>query len=130
MGDSNPRPLTPEATETKNKPVFTSYFGLPLVQPHRTNNILERPFRDLSRRYRKKSGLNCWQRTIKAMPVDTPLVKNLENEQYLPVLLDGKSSLDERFAEIDANEVRIKVFKLKNESDLVSPKNEKIHQNI
>jgi len=64
------------------------------------------------------------------MPVDTPLVKNLENEQYLPVLLDGKSSLDERFAEIDANEVRIKVFKLKNESDLVSPKNEKIHQNI
>ncbi len=56
------------------------------------------------------------------MPVDTPLVKNLENEQYLPVLLDGKSSLDERFAEIDANEVRIKVFKLKNESDLVSPK--------
>lgn len=97
-----------------------------IIQPQRTNNILERLFRDLSRRYRKKSGLNCRERTIKAMLADTPLVKNLENEQYLSVLLDAKSSLEERFAEIDANEVRAKILKLKNESDLVSSKMKKL----
>jgi hypothetical protein len=43
--------------------------------------ILEQLFRDLSRRYRKKSGLNCREKTIKAMLADTPLVNTLENEK-------------------------------------------------
>lgn len=36
------------------------------------------------------------------MIADTPLVKNLENQQYLEILLNGKSHLEERFAEMDA----------------------------
>ena len=97
-----------------------------IIQPQRTNNILERFFRELSRRYRKKSGLNCRERTFKTMLADTPLVKNLENEQYLSVLLDGKSYLEERFAEIDAKEVRNQVIKLKKESEMLSPKIRKL----
>jgi len=100
--------------------------GTIVVQPQRTNNIVEQLFRDLSRRYRKKSGLNCRERTINAMLADTPLVKNLENENYLSILLDGKSSLEERFAEIDANDVRLQMLKLQNGSVLVSSKMKKL----
>ena len=53
-------------------------------------------------------------------------VKNLENEKYLSVLLDGKSSLEELFAEIDATEVRYQILKLKDESDLLSPTMKKL----
>ena len=108
----------PIVVKTKSGPI--------IIQPQRTNNILEQLFRDMSRRYRKKSGLNCRERTIKAMLADTPLVKNLENEKYLAVLLDGKSSLEERFAEIDAKEVRNQILKLRDESDLLSPKMKKL----
>jgi hypothetical protein len=100
--------------------------GTIVVQPQRTNNIVEQLFRDLSRRYRKKSGLNCREKTINAMLADTPLVKNLENENYLSILLAGKSSLEERFAEIDANEVRDWMLKLQNESVPVSSKMKKL----
>ena len=60
------------------------------------------------------------------MLADTPLVKNLENENYFSVLLDGKGSLDERFAEIDANEVRDWMLKLQNDSVPVSSKMKKL----
>jgi hypothetical protein len=100
--------------------------GTIVVQPQRTNNVVEHLFRDLSRRYRKKSGLNCRERTINAMLADTPLVKNLENENYLSILLAGNRSLEERFAEIDANEVRLQMLKLQNESGPVSSKMNKL----
>jgi hypothetical protein len=100
--------------------------GTLVVQPQRTNNIVEQLFRDLSRRYRKKSGLNCRERTINAMLADTPLVKNLENQNYLSILLNGKSSLEERFAEIDANDVRDRMLKIQGESVVVSSKMKKL----
>ena len=40
------------------------------------------------------------------MLANTPLVKNLKNPEYMRILLDGKSSLEELFADIDAKEVR------------------------
>ncbi len=40
------------------------------------------------------------------MMANTPLVKNLQNNEYMKVLLKEKSSLEELFAEIDATEVR------------------------
>jgi hypothetical protein len=40
------------------------------------------------------------------MLADTPLVKNLQNESYMKILLDGKPNLDARFAEIDIASVR------------------------
>jgi hypothetical protein len=76
------------------------------IQPHRTNNILERFFRDLKRGYRRKTGNASMGKTLKAMIADTPLVKNLENPLYMDVLLTGKPTLQERFAQIDIETVR------------------------
>ena len=43
---------------------------------------------------------------------DTPLVKNLDNKDYMDILLDGKDSLEERFAEIDTKLVREELLKV------------------
>ncbi len=40
------------------------------------------------------------------MLANTPLVKNLQNDEYMKILLNDKSSLEELFAEIDVTEVR------------------------
>ena len=88
----------PIIVETRN--------GKIAIQPQRTNNILERFFRGLKRDSRKKSGSISVGKTLKAMLADAPLVKNLENPQYLKIILNGKASLEERFAEIDTKIVR------------------------
>jgi len=40
------------------------------------------------------------------MFAQTPLVKNLDNPQYMNVILNGKATLPERFSEIDIVKVR------------------------
>jgi hypothetical protein len=80
--------------------------GKVIIQPQRTNNIMERFFRDFKTGCRRKSGHNGMNRTFQAMLADTPLVKNLQNESYLKILLDGKPTLEARFAEIDVDLVR------------------------
>jgi hypothetical protein len=77
-----------------------------LVQPQRTNNILERFFRDVKRMYRSKAGTKSLNKVIKAMLADTPLVKNLSNPEYVKIILNGHDTLEERFAEIDEKLVR------------------------
>ena len=77
-----------------------------LIQPQRTNNILERFFRDLKRMYRSKSGTQSLNKVIKAMIADTPLVKNLYNPEYVEIILNGHSNLEDRFAELDEKLVR------------------------
>jgi hypothetical protein len=77
-----------------------------LIQPQRTNNILERFFRDVKRMYRSKAGTQSLNKVIKAMLADTPLVKNLSNPQYVKVILNGHNTLEDRFAEIDEKLVR------------------------
>ncbi len=76
------------------------------VQPQRTNNILERFFREIKRNYRSKSGTKSLNKTIRAMVADTPLVKNLSNPEYMSIILNGKETLEERFALIDEKLVR------------------------
>ena len=83
--------------------------GTVTLQPQRTNNILEQFFRDLKRSNRKRGGHHTLSKTLKAMMAQTPLVKNLDNPLYMQVILNGKGTLAERFAEIDIVEVR-KVF--------------------
>lgn len=95
--------------------------GKMLIQPQRTNNILEQLFRDFKRRYRKKSGMNTLSRNLKAMLSDTPLIKNIENPEYLKIILDGKSSLEERFAEIEAQLVLKELSNLQHDSEKVFP---------
>jgi len=80
--------------------------GTVTIQPQRTNNILEQFFRDLKRDNRKRSGNHSLTKTLKAMLAQTPLVKNLDNPQYMAIILNGKVSLEERFAEIDIAQVR------------------------
>ncbi len=86
-------------------PVVTAD-GIVIIQPQRTNNLLERFFRDLKRNHCKKTGTSSMSKMLKTMLSDTPLVKNLENQQYLEMILNGRSSLEERFAEIDSNTIR------------------------
>lgn len=80
--------------------------GIVMMQPQRTNNSLERFFREIKSGSRKKSGTSSLSKSLKAMLADTPLVKNLSNPEYVEIILDGKKNLAERFAEIDISSVR------------------------
>jgi len=90
--------------------------GVLLIQPQRTNNILERFFRDLKRKARKRTGTISLNRTLKTILSDTPLVKNLDNEEYLNIILDGCDTLEERFAKIDSSIVVQELNKNKKET--------------
>ncbi len=96
------------------------------IQPQRTNNILERLFRSWKHVYRKKSGTTALEKTITAMPSNTLLVKNLNNPQYMRALLNGKQSLEERFAEIDAPLIRKELAILSAGSEKVPTKIKKL----
>ena len=76
------------------------------IQPQRTNNIMEQFFRRVRRAHRRRTGDNAMGRRIKAMNANSLLVKNLENPQYMAMLLDGRGSLEDVFADIDAAEAR------------------------
>ena len=72
------------------------------ITPQRTNNILEQFFRGEKRRIRKKSGTSSLSKTLKTMLADTPFVRNLENQEYSGIILDGCENLAERFSKIDS----------------------------
>lgn len=72
-----------------------------VIQPQRTNNLMEQFFRELKRTGRKKNGASSLNRTLVSMMADTPLVKNLKNRHYFEIILEGKKNLAERFAAIN-----------------------------
>jgi hypothetical protein len=76
----------PIQVETKN--------GLLLIQPQRTNNLMETFFGDLKHDWRKKFGTSSLSKTLKSMP------------QYVEIILAGKNDLAQRFADIDIELVR------------------------
>lgn len=82
------------------------------ITPQRTNNILERFFRDLKRQGRKRTGAASLTKMLKTILADTPLTANLKSEQYLKTILADCKTLEERFSQIDADKVR---DQLKNE---------------
>ncbi len=90
--------------------------GEQLIQPQRTNNILERFFRDLKRGSRKKTGTISLNKTLKTILSDTPLVKNLDNKEYLNIILDGCDTLEQRFARVDSQLVLQELEKNKKET--------------
>lgn len=71
------------------------------IYPQRTNNILEQFFRELNRGNRRKTGNNSMQRVLRNMLADTPLIKNLDNPNYMATLLGDKTSLEGLFASMD-----------------------------
>lgn len=88
-----------------------------IIVPQRTNNIMERFFREFSRASKRKSGSDNIGRMIRGMVADTPLVKNFFHEEYLKMLLDGKS-LNEAFAGIN-NDLVVERMKEVRENDEV-----------
>lgn len=76
------------------------------LQPQRTNNLMERFFRDWRRGVRRRTGHNSIGPLLQSMIADTPLVRNLQNTRYLKILLQGQATLEERFAQIDIEPVR------------------------
>jgi hypothetical protein len=92
----------PIAVQTSHGPLW--------VQPQRTNNILERFFRDFRRDVRRRTGHNSMSQFLQSMIADTPLVRNLKNPQYLKVLLNGRPDLESCFAHIDIELVRIEML--------------------
>lgn len=77
-----------------------------LIQPQRTNNILEQFFRSLKRANRRRTGNASSSRMLRTILAETPLVRNLENPSYTRILLSGKASLEEVFAEVDIDTFR------------------------
>jgi len=100
--------------------------GRVFIQPQRTNNTLERFFRDFKRRNRKKSGTVSLTKTLRTILSDTLLVKNLDNEEYLNIILDGCSTLQERFAKIDSTLVVEEFKKAKKKSERLHPELKKM----
>jgi hypothetical protein len=92
------------------------------LQPQRTNNLMERFFRDFRRAARRRSGHNSISRLLQSMIADTPLVRNLENPGYLKTLLNGQATLEERFAQIDAETVREELRTVQGSLEKVPPK--------
>ncbi len=102
--------------------------GQVTLQPQRTNNILERFFRDLKRRNRKKSGTISLNKRLKSMLADTPLIKNLDNPDYMQIILDGNDTLEERFEKIDSCIVTEKLKLEQKTYERISPEMRKIIQ--
>ena len=63
------------------------------IQPQRTNNLMERFFRELNRGSRRRTGGKTLGRVLATMLAETPLVKNLENIKYEKILLNGCAAL-------------------------------------
>ena len=75
--------------------------GTVIIYPQRTNNLLEQFFRRIRRGQRRKTGNNSIRPMLQTMLADTPLVKNLDNDKYMQILLNGKSNLEELFADLE-----------------------------
>jgi hypothetical protein len=100
--------------------------GQIMIAPQRTNNIMERFLRGEKRRSRKKSGTASLSKTLKAILAETPLVRNLEKEEYCRIILNRCSSLAERFSQIDEEIVREQLSQSKFNQERIPPAVKKI----
>lgn len=91
------------------------------IQPQRTNNLMERFFREINRDSRKRTGGKTLGHVLTTMLADTPLIKNLENKKYAKIILGGCDTLAERFAEIEAKQVREKLKQAEQREDKLHP---------
>ena len=58
------------------------------------------------RHHRRTGNGSSGRIMLRTMLAETPLVKNLQNPEYVRLLFEGKSSLEEVFAEIEIATVR------------------------
>ena len=93
--------------------VTTSDGEIKLIQPQRTNNIMEQMFRKFTRDNKRKTGDNSIKRTIQGMVKDTPLIRNWQNDKFMQMILEnGKTKID-LFLEIDYKNIQDKMKQLK-----------------
>lgn len=100
--------------------------GKVTIVPQRTNNIMEQLFRDHKKSHCRKTGNSRMNKALQTVLADTPLVKNLQNAQYMDILLNGKSTLEEVFAEIDIKRVRDELAKAQQDFNKIPVKLRKI----
>ncbi len=75
-------------------PITVTAPGGPVpIYPQRTSNILEQFFHSIKSGCRRKTGNNSVQRALQAMLADTPLMKNLDNPDYMKNCLTEKPIL-------------------------------------
>jgi hypothetical protein len=60
-------------------------------------------------------------KVLKAMLAETPMVQNLKNNEYMDIILNGYSSLSERFSKIEAHLVQKEMEKAKNSNEKILP---------
>lgn len=106
--------------------VIKTASGKLTIRPQRSNNIMECSFRDLKRGKVSKTGNNSICRTRQAILADTPLVKNLEKREYVNILLNGKATLEELFADIHNKTLRRELQNANKSPDKVPAKINKI----
>jgi len=99
----------------------TTTDGVSYVYPQRTNNLLERFFRGEKQRSRKKSGTASLNKVLKSALADTPLVQNLNNSEYIEIILNGCQNIEERFSQIDAHLVQEEMKNAQNSSEKILP---------
>ncbi len=103
--------------------------GSLMLYPQRTNNILEQFFRSMKQSHCRRSGYAAMNKTFKAMLSGLPLVKNLEHAEYRKIILNGKASLEERFAQIDSLVVRDLLVSEANFVGKIDPKIKRLIKN-
>ena len=101
-------------------PVTTTH-GVSYVYPQRTNNLLERFFRSVKQRGRKKNGTASLSKVLKFALAETPLVQNLNNSKYIEIILNGCPNLEERFSQIDTHLVQEEMNNARDGSDKILP---------
>ena len=96
--------------------------GVVQIQPQRTNNILEQFFRKIKREDRRRTGNASSGRMLRTILAETPLVRNLKNPAYMTILLHGKESLADVFAEIEISAFREAFRKARNAPEKIPEK--------
>ena len=62
------------------------------------------------------------RKKLQSMIADTPLVKNLDNPEYMDIILNSKESLEDAFADISQQEVMRKMQNAKKDETKIPRK--------
>ena len=73
------------------------------IVAQRTNNLMERSFRKIKRRCRRRHGRKKLQKDMATLPAEIALIDNLENQQYVATVMGTIDKLPQKFSELDQN---------------------------
>ena len=76
------------------------------------------------------TGTASLNRMLKSVLANTPLVQNFKNEEYLEIILNGCSSPEERFSQIDARMVKKEMARSTQNKDKILPAIKKMIKDV